>query len=833
MDHAADVRRVGRCGLDGIALLLIQHRDHVLRQAVHLGDMLCGQAGVLTGDHQPDIFLLQHGKAPGHIAPAHILQHEHCVQIAGDCQIQDLQFPVFGVLRLVLFIRQRDALLLQIAAGADEDAVIIAPAREAQSPMLFQILDREQDVGTVLDDLAEQAPQSTVGLVEHTGRVQDRTVDAAALEDADILQLCAVGGEQVVGVDLQRIDAAQLLNGLPAGHHRTHSRSSALQPQRCNARDEGGRQRCTHAQHCGHGCNGLVPPGSCQQEQHTAEQGNAQQNVRDLAGTALAGTLAQALLHKAFGILHRAAQQHPWILLFQIPCQRTQQVLIFGAESALMLHAIGHQLIPALDRCQHHPAAQQGKEQAQRRHAAEQRNARGAAVDIGVQHCRHGLQQRRRCSQSRHRIGRGTPAQAGQAVPQDREAHAQACRQQQQVCAVECRRSCIRVQRGHRGQQPVRHQTKVQQHHGQNAAQYAAQRQLGAHAVQLFRCRLRALQLALRLLSQRRRLPGFRLLFRLRRCLCLCLRLCCRGFAVQRQQRQAHGVLFCSGRICRGRGGLRLFFVLCMAKEIDHRLFAFRSRFFLRLQVGIRFLHRRKHSSGQRRAAFFFFTFRSSFRLRCRGCFLCLCRPGRHGCAGSGLFLAQAIDHGLELSHFLLLLFLLRQKHLRCILGAAGGFCRTALPGRLCHRGCALSGRLRLLCRSRGREIHPERFCILRFRLQKGPRGQLLLRVCRRLQHQFQICFLLRLGIPAQHHLTGGHFLRLCCRGFLLICLAAGKQAKPLLRLFLRQFLIPPGHFFRDVHRRGAEKRAELFILGHCLIVIFILRHSCPSCKYR
>ena len=68
--------------------------------------------------------------------------------------------------------------------------------------MLFQILDREQDVGTVLDDLAEQAPQSTVGLVEHAGRIQDRTVDAAALEDANILQLCAVGCEQVVGVDL-------------------------------------------------------------------------------------------------------------------------------------------------------------------------------------------------------------------------------------------------------------------------------------------------------------------------------------------------------------------------------------------------------------------------------------------------------------------------------------------------------------------------------------------------------------------------------------------------------------------------------------------------------
>ena len=351
--------------------------------------------------------------------------------------------------------------------------------------------------------------------------------------------------------------------------------------------------------------------------------------------------------------------------------------------------------------------------------------------------------------------------------------------------------------------------------------------------MQLFHCRLRALGLALRLLRQRRRFFSFRLLFRLRRC--LCLRLCCRGFIVQRKQRQAHGVLFRSGHICRGRGGLRLFFVLCTAKEIDHRLFAFRSRFFLRLQVGIRFLHRRKHGSGQRRAAPFFFAFRGSFRLRCRGRFLCLCLLGRRSCAGSDFFLAQAIDHGLELSHFLLLLFLLRQQYLRCILGVAGGFFRTALSGRLCHRGRALYGRLRFLCRSRGRGrgIHPERFCILCFRLQKRPRGQLLLRVCRRLQHQFQICFLLRLGIPAQHHLTGGHFLRLCCRGFLLICLAAGKQAKPLLRLFLRQFFIPPGHFFRDVHRRGAEKRAELFILGHCLIVIFILRHSCPSCKYR
>ncbi len=35
--------------------------------------------------------------------------------------------------------------------------------------------------------------------------------------------------------------------------------------------------------------------------------------------------------------------------------------------------------------------------------------------------------------------------------------------------------------------QPVRHQTQMQQHHGQDPGQYAAQRQLCAHAVQLIR----------------------------------------------------------------------------------------------------------------------------------------------------------------------------------------------------------------------------------------------------------------------------------------------------------------------------------------------------------
>ncbi len=45
MVHAAG-RILGRGGLEGGALLLIQQGDHALRQAVGLGDVLCGQAGV-------------------------------------------------------------------------------------------------------------------------------------------------------------------------------------------------------------------------------------------------------------------------------------------------------------------------------------------------------------------------------------------------------------------------------------------------------------------------------------------------------------------------------------------------------------------------------------------------------------------------------------------------------------------------------------------------------------------------------------------------------------------------------------------------------------------
>ena len=162
--------------------------------------------------------------------PPTIFQHEHSVQVAGHSQIQNLQLAVLRVLHLVFLVRQWHALLLQIAAGTNEDAVVIAPGGKAQPMVLLQILDREQDVCAFLNDLAEQPLQGAVALVQHAGRVQDGAVDAAALEDADILQLCAVGGEQVVCIDLQRINAAQLLNSLPTGHDCAHSRSRTLQP---------------------------------------------------------------------------------------------------------------------------------------------------------------------------------------------------------------------------------------------------------------------------------------------------------------------------------------------------------------------------------------------------------------------------------------------------------------------------------------------------------------------------------------------------------------------------------------------------------------------------
>ena len=379
----------------------------------------------------------------------------------------------------------------------------------------------------------------------------------------------------------------------------------------------------------------------------------------------------------------------------------------------------------------------------------------------------------------------------------------------------------------------------MQQHHSQNAAQHAAQRQLCTHTVQLIRRGLRLGQLRFSMFLRRHRVLRLSFQFRLWRSGCL-FRCLLRLFTVQRQQRQAHGVLFCGRLLCRGQRCLRCVLALRLAKEIDHRLLFrllrfFRLRYGFRLQLRCRLLYRCKHSRGQRCTGQFLFAF-SRFSFCCRGCFGPRCRLFR-------LLVAQAVDHRLELCHLLLLLLFLRQQHLRRILGVPERLCRAVLLCGSCRRDSALPGCFRLHCRRGFRRLRCRfflrlfggcfRLCILCFLLQKMPRGQFLFRVCLRLQHQFQIRFRFRLRILTQPHLTGRHFLRLLCCSFvsLLLFLTTAKQAKPFLRLFLRLVFVSPGHLLRDIHRRGAEKGAELFIRGHFPAIIFIFRHSCPSCN--
>ncbi len=119
----------------------------------------------------------------------------------------------------------------------------------------------------------------------------------------------------------------------------------------------------------------------------------------------------------------------------------------------------------------------------------------------------------------------------------------------------------------------------MQQHHSQNAAQHAAQRQLCAHAVQLIRRGLRLGQLRFSMFLRRHHVLRLSFQFRLWRSGCL-LRCLLRLFAVQRQQRQAHGVLFCGRLLCRGQRCLRCVLALRLAKEIGHRLLFRLLRFF-------------------------------------------------------------------------------------------------------------------------------------------------------------------------------------------------------------------------------------------------------------
>ena len=313
--------------------------------------------------------------------------------------------------------------------------------------MLLQILDRKQDISAVLDDLAEQPAQGVAALVQHTCRIQDGAVDTAAFEDADILQRHAVGGKQVISVQLNGVDAAQFLDRCPAGHHSAHSGSSSLQPLcRQTGHQHRGKGRA-HAQHGSSCSHSTVDPAAEQQEGHTAEHCRRQQDTGHLPGAALTGALAEALLHKIIaGGLHRAAQQHPRVLLLQIPGEGADQVFIAGAVSTPLFAALCCQRVAALHGSQHHPAAHQRQKQPQRRHPGQQTDALGAAVGVGIQHGHHRLQQGCHSGQRGHGIRTGTAAQTGQTVPQHRVAHKQAGGKQQQIGGIERRRGCVRVQ---------------------------------------------------------------------------------------------------------------------------------------------------------------------------------------------------------------------------------------------------------------------------------------------------------------------------------------------------------------------------------------------------
>lgn len=149
------------------------------------------------------------------------------MQTAGHGQIEDLQLAVLGVLGLIFLVGQGNFFFFHVRTGADEDAVVVAPCRETEAAMDFQVLDQVEDVGAVLDDLAEQAAQGVAALAQDAGRIEDGPVDASALEDADVLEHGAVRGEQLIGVSLNGIHTAQFLDRRPAGDHRTRQRQTA------------------------------------------------------------------------------------------------------------------------------------------------------------------------------------------------------------------------------------------------------------------------------------------------------------------------------------------------------------------------------------------------------------------------------------------------------------------------------------------------------------------------------------------------------------------------------------------------------------------------------
>ena len=820
MQHTAagGVLRLCWGGVQGVALVLFQQGDHALRQMVGVGDVLGGQAGVFAGDQKADVLLLQHFQPAGRIPPACGAQHEHGVEIARNRQIQDLQGPMLGVLFLVLRFGHGDALLFHIGAVADQDAVVVAPGRKAEAVVGLQILDGVEDVGAVLNDLTEQAAQGLAALVQDAGRIEDGAVDAAPLEDADVLQIHAVRSEKLVGVHLHGVHAAQFFDRGPAGNDRTGSGGALLQPQGGQTGHQRGGERGTHAEHGGHGRSHAVEPAAEQQEHQTAEHCSSQQDVRRLAGAALTGALAKALFQQGVVPLDRAAEQDPGVLFVQTAGKHPDQVLVPDPERPLQSGRVfGGQVVAVFHSGQLHPAAQQGHEQPQRRDAGQQRPA-GRLVAPGVEQGDGGFQRRTAGGQCRHGVCTGAAVffQAAQTVPQDGVGHGQRCGQHQQVGGVECRRSDDRVQRGNGCQQARRRQPEVEQHHSQDAAEHTAQREFCAHLMQFLAHGFRGRLFGSFLCWGRRRLG----------CGCVAGRGFCsrfrrlgsfggRGircgdrrfrFLLKAHQRDAHAVVHAGRRL--PRGGRRRGFVVALPKEAEG-LGQLRSSLF-RLRPAGPVLG--EDHLRQDRAGLF-------LSLQCGSLDAQHLLRGGRVCFGPGRFRGRE-EQGLELLHLGMFLLLLRGQRAAHIVLLIFRLLRL-------RSGLLFGGRLPLGRGGRGR-LH-RRFRLLCHKEVCG---------------QFQIRLRLSgLVLPAQPDLTRRRKLLGRCRffgGWLCLLLGAAQDAAQdatlgLLLCRLLLFVVPALHLIGHLRHTGAEKGAEFFFLGcevlrvRFLKAVFtgiILRHS-------
>ena len=786
---------------------------------VGVGDVPCGQGGVLAGHQQLDILFLQLFQTAGGVPSAHIMEHEHGVQTAGHGQIEDLQLAVLGVLGLIFLVGQGNFFFFHVRTGADKDVVVVAPCRETEASMDFQVLDRVEDVGAVLDDLAEQAAQGVAALAQDAGRIEDGPVDASALEDADVLEHSAVRGEQLIGISLNGIHTAQFLDRRPAGDHRTRGSGSLLQPQGCKACDEGGGQRRTHAEHSGQRRSAAVEAAAKDAEDQTGQHSRTQQDVIRLTGAALTGAGAEALLHHRVVPLGGSAEQHPGVFFVHVLGEDADKVFVLGAERTAMLRTGLRQFEAALDRGQKDTVAQQCKEQPQRRNAGQKGEA-GRLIVLRVQQSHSGLQKRSAGCHRGHGLHAGAFApQPLQAVPHDGPAHSQRQRQEEQISGIEGRRGSYGVKAAQRADKALRGEAEVEQHQCKDAAQRTAQCKGRAHLVQpfphLFRC------LGRFFLFDRRFLDGCGLrssrgstgLFG-RLCRRFLLRRLHRSrlvAVVQDHERQAHAVVMVRRRRA-GRGCGR-FLVVALAEEL-HR----RGRMGLRCLIFCKHHRGHRHDRLLRRCIRLFFCVRFRCNDRnCRGALFRFCGLHRLG----RLFLLRrklcTKQHGFERLHFPVLVLLLRGARLvldRLFPGRGLLFCRLflRLGSRRLRRfegSCGLLGLFRL------RLGGADRLSGLRL-LGPRPCDFLFQR-----QDQLQVGGFLRL-LAAQLYLAGTALFG--CAAFRLFGLFTVEQpAQQALGLFFI-LTVPPGHLLRDLGYTGGKKGAEFFFAG----VELFLRHFLP-----